>query len=298
MAVVVLDAAEASTHPQQSVPNQTDDQIRDAAISGIGVVSGCEVTADTPASMDLDVAAGVVAFGLASVSVSAGEVAIPAAHATLPRRDLIVVDNAGAKSVVQGTPAAVTTYADGDISGVPVLPDLPANRVAIRAVDVPAGATSLTNSEHLDRRAIIPAPLDVVGFDDHAAKTANETRSSTSITDDADIHLSGLPAGEYWVEVLLVAARVTGSTSKLRVQFSSSDGSAALEGIGAYSVATLNITGLTAVDYTMSGTRPIKIDARLRLTETADIVVQWGLDTGSDQLQIKKGSGMRVMRLL
>jgi|SRR5215471_967873 len=121
-----------------------------AAMGGTGCISGCAVTAQGTPNMTLAVASGSVAVASAVVSVTAGNVTIAAADAGLARFDLVVVDNAGVKSVVTGTP-----------STGPVFPD-PAGKAVLCAVRVPAGATSINSQKLVDKRVppfVIPAAI-------------------------------------------------------------------------------------------------------------------------------------------
>lgn len=102
-------------------------------------------------TLAVDVAAGTVQINGASVSVAAvSGLAITAAHATNPRFDLVVSNNAGTVSVVTGTAASN-----------PVFPAIPASSVVLASVYIPALATSITTADNVtDKRVTVePAAL-------------------------------------------------------------------------------------------------------------------------------------------
>lgn len=113
-----------------------------AGINGVDcVLSGGAVTAQETPDMTVAVAkAGVLSNSLL-LAVVAANATIGAAHATLPRRDLVVITSAGAIAVRAGTAAAA-----------PALPPRSANDVVLAEVSVPAGATQITSSLIADLR--------------------------------------------------------------------------------------------------------------------------------------------------
>ena len=105
------------------------------------VKSGCAVT-DTGATMSVDVAVGTVNFGNVEVAVTAGSLAIAASDPSLDRFDLVVVNNAGTKSVLTGTPAAL-----------PVPPAYDSDTYVVLArVFVDDGATQINLADVKDNR--------------------------------------------------------------------------------------------------------------------------------------------------
>lgn len=138
--------------PSQAAPDSTDIAAITAASERTGVVSGCAVTAQGTPDMTVAVAAGTVSVAGATASVAAGNVTIGAADGTNDRKDIVVVSNAGAKSVVTGTAAAD-----------PVKPAIPANSVLLAEVYVPASDTDIDANQITDRRmvlgAVAPAPF-------------------------------------------------------------------------------------------------------------------------------------------
>lgn len=117
-------------------------EILTAGINGIDcVLVGCAVTGS--AGMTPSVAKGAVLTNGILKPVTAGTVTIGAAHATLPRFDLIVVDSTGTKQVRAGTAAAA-----------PKPPTRTANDVVLAVVYVPATDTVIATSQCIDMRVL------------------------------------------------------------------------------------------------------------------------------------------------
>ena len=130
-----------AAHAGQAEPDQYDFEAIVAGLAGTGVVSGCAVTPQGTPDMTVAVASGVVAVLGVQVAVGAGNVTVTAAHASLNRWDLVVSSNAGVKSVVAGTAAAV-----------PVFPAIPASSVLLAAVCVRAAVTTIVGADLIDKR--------------------------------------------------------------------------------------------------------------------------------------------------
>ena len=112
--------------------------------SNIGILTGCAVTEDAPASMDVIVDSGTVFFGNDNVTVAGSTETIAANSTSYTRYDLIAIDNTGTASVVQGTAAAV-----------PVTPDYDADSYTIAAIiTVTSGAATITTSAIRDIRVL------------------------------------------------------------------------------------------------------------------------------------------------
>lgn len=112
----------------------------DCVLSGLAVTGGADMT---PA-----VAKGAVLSNHIMFAVAAADVTITAAHATLPRLDLIVVTSAGALAVRAGTAAAN-----------PKPPARTANDVVIAIVYVPATDTAIATTQIIDRRVFPQYPI-------------------------------------------------------------------------------------------------------------------------------------------
>jgi hypothetical protein len=113
-----------------------------AAFNTTGVISGCAVSVSS--GMTVAVAAGSVVINGTTVAVAAGNVTLAAASTPNYRFDLIVVNNAGVKSAVTGTP-----------SSAPVFPPIPANSVLLAVVWVPIIDSVITASQIIDKRVIV-----------------------------------------------------------------------------------------------------------------------------------------------
>jgi hypothetical protein len=166
----------------------TDVAILADAAAGNGVLTGCAVTAQGTPNMTVAVAAGSVAIAATEVIVASGNVTVTTAHATLPRRDLVVVNASAVKSVVAGTAA-----------NPPTMPAIPASSVVLRTIYVPAADTAINDSQMDDRRVFVP-DLVVGGGPTIVADYLSSDVSATSNTTLADIADFALPVGtqERW----------------------------------------------------------------------------------------------------
>lgn len=169
-------------HAHQARVFETDIDILVAGIQGDGVMSGCAVT-DNASGLTVDVAAGVVRINGTNVAVASGSVTPAAAHGSNPRFDLVVVDNAGTKSITSGTAAAN-----------PVPPAVPANSVCLAALYIRAAASTLATADIVDKRAIVKGSHAVLD-------SVQSTTSVVSTITETDIYSFTLPtdlaAGDY-----------------------------------------------------------------------------------------------------
>lgn len=136
-----------------------------AALAGDGVLEGLGVAAQGSPDMTVAVAAGLGRQQGFFACVAAQNVTIAAADSTNPRIDLIVVDYNGTVSRTAGTAAAL-----------PVPPAMPANSMQLAQVYVPAAATTIQNSNIVDKR---PTAID---FYDIAAEFMGSSLSATVAT--------------------------------------------------------------------------------------------------------------------
>lgn len=149
---------------------ETDMRILRDGLAGVGVVSGCAVTAQGSPDMTVAIAAGTIRIASgALVAVSGGNGTIGAADGSNPRIDLISASNAGVKTVTAGTAAAS-----------PKPPDLPAGNVALAYVLVPTSDTTISTGQIVDKRVVVVAPL---AFADYRRTSGDYTTSSTSFVD-------------------------------------------------------------------------------------------------------------------
>ncbi len=147
MPYAIPNAGTAPSNVDQAEPDATDIDILVAGWTNTGVRSGCAVTAQGTPDVTVAVAAGVVVVAGVAVAVTGGNLTIAVGNATNPRKDLVVVDNAGTKSVVAGTAAAQ-----------PLQPAVPANSVVLATVYVPALNAVVTSSLISDRRVVLDTP--------------------------------------------------------------------------------------------------------------------------------------------
>jgi len=145
MALTILDNDEVLAANPQSIWMQTDVDTIIAGFNGTYVVSGGAVTAQGTPDMTVAVATGTVAVAGAIATLGAGNVTIDAADATNPRVDLIWSDETGTRGITVGTAAAN-----------PKAPALPASKVLLAMVYVPANDTDIDADQITDKRVIVP----------------------------------------------------------------------------------------------------------------------------------------------
>jgi hypothetical protein len=121
------------------------------AIALTGVVSGCAVSAQGTPNMTVAVAAGTVRIGGQKVTVAGGNVTISPADLTSPRFDLITADLNGALAKVTGSTAP---QADATHPG-PSFPAIPANRVVLASVYVPATDTAINANQIVQKGVLL-----------------------------------------------------------------------------------------------------------------------------------------------
>lgn len=97
--------------------------------------------------MTLNVTAGAGQVGLALVSWAVANPVLANGDTTHPRRDIIYINNGGTVSVLAGTPAAYPLPSESfSVDSMSIL----------AIVEVPAGATSITNANITDKRIVAP----------------------------------------------------------------------------------------------------------------------------------------------
>lgn len=144
--------ASAAAFPAQSEWFSQDIQILADGLHGNGVQTGCTVTQrGAGANMSVDVAAGTIVREGAAVAVGGGNSVVSAAHATLPRIDIVSANNVGAVIVTTGTAAAVPEP--------PTIPQVAnVNNIVLAFVYVPAADTAVNTNQIVDKRALVNAP--------------------------------------------------------------------------------------------------------------------------------------------
>lgn len=191
----------------QAEPDSVDFGMVTAASGATGVVSGCGVAASGSPAMNVVVSAGSVLVSGVLATVAGATVAITSADPTNPRFDLIVSSSAGALSATAGTPAAH-----------PVFPAIPASSVVLASVYVPAAATSITNSQIVDKRITVSTPLVVNVLEYGAA--GNGTNDDTSAINNAIAAVVSAGGGEVYFPAgtykTTAAISITGDNVTLR----------------------------------------------------------------------------------
>jgi hypothetical protein len=206
MTVDIPELANAS-FPEQARLYGVDLAILGQPPSLTGVKSGCAVTAQGSPNMTLAVAAGVIYWLNAEVTVTA-------ANATNPRIDLVVVSSTGVKSVIAGTPAAIP---------VPAPPSTVATSIVLAQVFVPANDTAIGATQIRDRRIIVQVP-SVLGATTMVRKTADESvTSSTTLQNDNHLLFAVTSNGRWAVKFVLMMTQPTTNNS-MAVNFTAPSG--------------------------------------------------------------------------
>lgn len=121
----------------------------DNKVEGIhqnGVLTGWTLAQNATPNMSVDVAAGTGFAGQTYVSTgSTTNVSITAAHGTLDRLDIIVMNSSGTLSSIAGTPHATA----------PNPPDLPADNICLAIVAVDAAVSAIYDADITSRRLLI-----------------------------------------------------------------------------------------------------------------------------------------------
>jgi len=111
-----------------------------------GILSGCEVSASSPAAMTIDVTSGTIFFGNDTIDVvaSTDTLAIDTEASANTRIDLILTNNTGTLSVLKGTASAI-----------PATPNYePDNYIVLALITVTNITTTITSAEINDTRIL------------------------------------------------------------------------------------------------------------------------------------------------
>lgn len=161
--------------------------VRDALEGGTQVGDGCTVSDGGTDDTSVEVASGTVVIDGTEQSIPNQTVDLASADPDAPRYDLVVADASGARSVT-GTP--------GETPNAPSIPD---DGALLAIVEVPAGATGVTDTEIHDARVVL----------DGIANTAiaalenldeDETFDAYPLSNDDVSALNALDAGESFSE--------------------------------------------------------------------------------------------------
>lgn len=175
-----------------------------AGIAGVDcVVSGCAVTPS--AGMVIAVAAGSVRSNDVTSTVSSATPTVSAAHATLPRLDLVVVNSAGAVAIRAGTAASA-----------PKPPARTANDVVLAVVYVPALNATIATNQIVDMRTVNTALSFIqAGVGATLRTVQDKARDTVSVFDFmTDAEIADVQAGTALVDVTAaIQAAITASAS-------------------------------------------------------------------------------------
>lgn len=145
--MLVIPNKAAESFVGQASPDAGDVQALSVGHELTGVLDGCAVSSS--GGLNLAVAAGNTIHAGTPQAQAGGALSIAAGDATNPRFDLVVVSDAGVRSVIAGTPAPFTQ------TSAPTFPAYPATSAVLAAVSVPAGASSVSAANLLDKRVIV-----------------------------------------------------------------------------------------------------------------------------------------------
>lgn len=141
----IIPNTDQATYAAQAEPDRGDFDALVSGIDSIGVLNGCAVTAQTFPNMTVAVASGAVITGatINPVPVAAQNATIPAADATNPRIDLVVVSPDGFLTVRTGTPAVSPEY-----------PLMTPGDVLLASIMVPANISTIDSTRIIDKRVM------------------------------------------------------------------------------------------------------------------------------------------------
>lgn len=170
----------------QAEPDKVDFDILAQAHNSEGVISGCAVTPQGIPDTTVAVAAGVVRIGGRDVAYAGGNVNCGAAHAAFPRFDLIIVNNAGAASAVNGVAAEPPAFPAGAA--------VPGTSVVIAAVWRAANDNTIVAADIVDKRCMLlggalgtaPTNLGIVGGIATPNRSHHTMAAQAGAADDLD----------------------------------------------------------------------------------------------------------------
>jgi hypothetical protein len=193
----IIPNAVGLTYPDQSAPDQRDFEMLNAGMSGVGMLSGCAVSA-SGSSLVLTVASGSVQIGGNPITVAGNTATVTTAHASNPRYDLVVVDATGVASIIAGTAAAS-----------PVFPSFTAaTQVVLAAVYVPATATTLAAANLVDKRVTVEG-TSLLGELDSLSNAVDFTIPNTNTWTNVTDVIAVVPANVPWECVINVIVKGT-----------------------------------------------------------------------------------------
>jgi hypothetical protein len=134
----------SATYSRQAGLDSGDLAIMVAALKGDGVLTGCDVQAQSTPDMTVKILAGQIQIGTLTPTMNPVTLAVTPGHVSLNRLDLVVANTTGVASVVPGVPAQF-----------PVFPALPTNTIALAAIYVQTVATLVAPGNLTDKRCFV-----------------------------------------------------------------------------------------------------------------------------------------------
>ena len=116
---------------------------------GNGVLTGMDVTEDSPASMNVDIAAGTFIANNVYRSYGGGSQAITAADGSNDRYDIL-----------SGKSDGTVTYTAGTAAATPLVPDLPADEILIAVIYVATGVSVINQADICESGLCPVLPVD------------------------------------------------------------------------------------------------------------------------------------------
>lgn len=133
-----------------------------------GVISGLEVSANSPPSMSVVVSSGIYRYIYNIAKTSSTTLTIDAADSTYDRYDVIQANSSGTISVVKGT-----------ASSSPTVPDHDSDAIRLAIVYVPHGATTIQSSYITDARIFVENNTTYSQTDNSLIDANNEYKEIT-----------------------------------------------------------------------------------------------------------------------
>jgi hypothetical protein len=193
----------------QAITDFTDISALAGTDSGNGVISGCQVTAQSSANMTVQVAAGNVLINGAVVTVAGvSSLTISAADAT-DRRDIVTVNSSGTVSVTKGTDCGTAGWTRTSTGLGPIKPSIPSNSALLAEVFVGSSTSAINTINIVDKTNIllaVPGQLLARAFNAPSTATTYSpvvvTTGLTALdTTNLKVTFVGPPSGEVEVQL-------------------------------------------------------------------------------------------------
>jgi len=173
------------------------------------VKTGVVVSASSPNAMTVDVAVGTIWFNGAEISVPAVlGLPITAAHPSLDRIDVVLINSSGVASVITGTPATTPKTASYD----------PTSYVAVARIFVDDGSVAIIPSQVTDVR-VINAGTGGVGTIGKYVESGIVSQSTVSVTHNLDDLEPVVQCYDNFLNMIFPSTVVVNSSNNLTVTF-------------------------------------------------------------------------------